>query len=125
MTINDPAVLEAVRAAFDLYEAALLRNDTEALDRFFIADVGVVRYGVADMQYGIEAIRSFRATQRPFERRLDQTLITAFGSDVAVASTLFYREDAPGAMGRQQQTWVRTADGWRIGAAHVSMVPAT
>jgi ketosteroid isomerase-like protein len=125
MTINDPAVLEAVRAAFDLYEAALLRNDTEALDRFFIADVGVVRYGVADMQYGIEAIRSFRATQRPFERRLDQTLITAFGSDVAVASTLFYREDAPGAMGRQQQTWIRTADGWRIGAAHVSMVPAT
>ena len=55
-------------------------------------------------------------------RRLARTLITAYGRDMAVASTLFYRDSAPGKVGRQMQTWVRFAEGWKIVAAHVSMI---
>lgn len=122
MIFNDPETLAGVRAAFDAYEAALLANDVEALDRFFLHREDVVRYGVADMQHGITEIRAFRALQSPFERKLDHLVIVTFGTDLAVASTLFYRNDFPDQVGRQQQTWLRTGDGWKIGAAHVSMM---
>ena len=49
-------------------------------------------------------------------------MITTFGRDFAVAATLFRRANAPGKIGRQMQTWVRTADGWRVAAAHVSVI---
>jgi hypothetical protein len=39
-----------------------------------------------------------------------------------VASTLFYRDSSPGKVGRQMQTWVRFPEGWKIVAAHVSMI---
>jgi hypothetical protein len=55
---------------------------------------------------------------------LSKTVITTYGRDVAVASTLFHRAASPGKVGRQMQTWVRFADGWRIAAAHVSMIDA-
>lgn len=124
MIINAPEVIAEVRSAFDAYEAALLRNDTATLDAFFLHRPDIVRYGVAEVQYGIDAIRSFRAAQSPFDRTLDRLVIVAFGADVAVASTLFYRDDFPGQVGRQQQTWVRTEAGWKVGAAHVSMMQA-
>jgi hypothetical protein len=123
MIINDPAVVAEVRAAFDLYEAALLRNDAAMLDDFFMHRDDTVRFGVSEVQYGIEAIREFRAAQKPFERELEGLTIVAYGRDAATASTLFHRPDFPGQAGRQQQTWIRTADGWRIAAAHVSMMP--
>lgn len=122
MIFNDPEVLGAVRAAFDAYEAALLANDESALDAFFLHRDDIVRYGVSEVQHGIDELRAFRAGQSPFERSLDRLVIVAYGSDVAVASTMFYRNDFPGQTGRQQQTWVRTASGWKIGAAHVSMM---
>ena len=81
-----------------------------------------MRYGVAEVQYGIDEVRRFRATQKPFERTLSRTLITTYGRDIAIASTLFHRPDFPGQVGRQMQTWVRTAEGWRVAAAHVSMM---
>ena len=81
-----------------------------------------MRYGVAEVQYGIEEVRQFRATQSPFERSLSHIVITTFGHDVAVASTLFHRPDFPGQTGRQTQTWIRTDAGWQIVAAHVSMM---
>lgn len=124
MIFNDPTTLAAVREAFDAYESALLRNDTEALDAFFCQRTDTVRYGVADLQYGIDAIRDFRASQTAFDRRLSQTVIVAYGTDFATASTLFHRDDFPGQIGRQQQTWVRMEGSWRIVAAHVSMMAA-
>lgn len=122
MIINDPLVVAEVRRAFDDYESALLRNDAAQLDAFFLHRQDTVRYGVAEIQQGIDAIRAFRSVQRPFDRKLAETTIVTYGSDVATASTLFYRDDFPQQVGRQQQTWVRMPDGWRVAAAHVSMM---
>ena len=49
-------------------------------------------------------------------------MITTYGSDFAVASTLFHRPSVPGKVGRQMQTWVRFESRWQIVAAHVSMI---
>jgi len=125
MIINDPETVAEVRAAFDRYEAALLANDVPALDAFFLQRADTVRYGVSEIQYGIDEIRAFRALQHPFERDLERVSIVTYGKEVATASTLFYRPDFPGQVGRQQQTWVFTEDGWKVAAAHVSMMPAT
>jgi Protein of unknown function (DUF3225) len=120
--IDDPNTLAEVTAAFHLYEAALLRHDIDMLDAMFLPSDRTVRYGVAEVQHGIDEVRRFRATQAPFDRSLSCTVITSFGRDVAVASTLFHRPDSPGKTGRQTQTWVRTDAGWQIAAAHVSMM---
>ena len=122
MILNDPAVIAEVRDAFERYERALLANDAAVLDAMFVHRDDTVRYGVGEVQYGIDEIRAFRAAQRPFSRLLDRLVIVAYGSDVATASTLFYREDFPGQIGRQQQTWLRTPGGWRVAAAHVSVM---
>lgn len=125
MIFNDPAVVEEVCEAFARYEAALLANDVPALDAFFLHRSDTVRYGVSEVQYGIEEIRQFRSVQKPFERDLASLEIVSYGHDAATASTLFHRPDFPNQVGRQQQTWIRTEDGWKIAAAHVSMMPAT
>ncbi len=122
MTIDDPDTLAEVGAVFRAYEKALLDNDIAALDAMFLHDRTTVRYGVAEVQYGIDEVRAFRAVQKPFDRTLSRTLITAYGRDTAVASTLFHRPDFPGQVGRQMQTWARMPEGWRIVAAHVSVI---
>ncbi|MGL5009114.1 MAG: oxalurate catabolism protein HpxZ [Paracoccaceae bacterium] len=122
---ENPEALAEVTAVFHRYEAALLRNDTSLLDQMFLPSDRTVRYGVAEVQYGIEEVRRFRATQTPFDRRLSRTVITTFGRDLAIAATLFHRADFPGQIGRQMQTWIRTDTGWLIAAAHVSMMPDT
>lgn len=122
MVIDDPDTVAEVTAIFRAYERALLAHDAEALDAMFLHSDKTVRYGVAEVQYGIDEVRAFRAWQRPFERSLSRTLVTAYGRDLAVASTLFHRADCPGQVGRQMQTWVRTPCGWRVAAAHVSMM---
>jgi Protein of unknown function (DUF3225) len=119
---DDPDTLVEATAVFHRYEDALLRNDNDVLDSMFLASARTVRYGVAEVQHGIDEIRRFRATQSPFDRSLARTVITTFGRDVAIASTLFHRPDLPGQIGRQTQTWIRTALGWQIAAAHVSMM---
>lgn len=124
MDVDLPEVLAEVEAAFARYERALVGNDLAVLDELFWADPRTVRYGVGEVLYGIEAIRAFRAA-RPsagLGRALARTSITTFGRDFATASTLFTREDAPGRLGRQQQSWARLAPGWRIVAAHVSLI---
>lgn len=123
MILNDPTVTAEVRDAFYRYEHALLANDGATLDAMFVHREDTVRYGVSEVQHGIDEIRAFRAMQRPFTRRLDRLTIVTYGNDVATASTLFYREDFPDQVGRQQQTWLRTATGWCVAAAHVSMMP--
>lgn len=124
MIVNDPAILAEVEAAFARYETALVGNDTATLDELFLTAPTTIRYGAAENLYGIEAIRSFR-NARPsagLARRLAGTHITTYGADCAVAATLFYRDNAPGKVGRQMQTWIRTPSGWRVAAAHVSII---
>jgi hypothetical protein len=125
MRLNDPSIVAEVRAAFERYEQALLANDGDVLDAMFLHRADTVRFGIAELQYGIDEIRAFRAAQRPFSRSLERLTIVTYGDDVATASTLFHREDFPDLVGRQQQTWLRTESGWRVAAAHVSMMPAS
>ncbi len=122
MIINDPETQAEIGAIFAAYEKALVENDAPTLDAMFLHHDSTVRYGVSEVQYGIDEVRRFRAGQQPFERSLSHTVITTYGRDVAVASTLFHRPDFPGHVGRQMQTWIRMSEGWKVVAAHVSMV---
>jgi Protein of unknown function (DUF3225) len=124
MLIDAAGPLAEVTEAFIRYEEAFVTNDVAALDAWFWQDDRVTRYGVSEIQHGIEAIRAFRKSYPPVDlaRRLADTRITCFGQDFAIASTLFYRESAPGLVGRQMQSWARMDDGWRIVAAHVSLI---
>jgi hypothetical protein len=90
----------------------------------FREDSRTLRYGIGENLYGYDAIMAFRAARSPvaLNRKTAKTVITSYGRDTAVASTLFYRESAPGRVGRQMQTWVRFPEGWRIVAAHVSII---
>ena len=124
MVINDQAILAEVEAVFDAYEAALLRNDNDTLATMFLDRPDTVRYGLNDVQHGYGEVLAFRATQAPFDRWLDRTVITSYGTDCATAQTQFIRDDAPGRIGRQTQVWVRTETGWKVAAAHVSMMDA-
>lgn len=122
--IDRPAILNEVRAAFYRYEQALINNDIVILDELFWDDARTVRYGVTENLYGIEEIRAFRtarAASQGLERLLDNTTITTYGDDMAVASTEFTRNGSE-RIGRQMQTWVKFPYGWRIVAAHVSLM---
>ncbi len=124
MEIDLPDVLAEVTAQFQRYEKALVSNDVGVLDELFHRDARTLRYGIGENLYGYSEIASFRAARSPIGlgRTTARTLITTYGRDTAVASTLFYRETLRGKVGRQMQTWVRFAEGWRIVAAHVSII---
>jgi hypothetical protein len=123
--IDLPDVVAEVSAAFERYEQALVTNDVETLNALFWASPKTLRFGMTENLYGHDQIESFRAARSPVglmrERR--NVRITTFGRDFAVANTEFYRESAAGKVGRQSQTWVRMPEGWRIVAAHVSLIP--
>lgn len=123
MIVNDPAVLAEVTALVDAYEAALMTNDVAALDGAFWASPHTVRLGVAENLWGFEEIAAFRlgrAGGSPPRTRL-RTEVTTFGADFAIANVEFRRDDT-GKIGRQSQTWIRTADGWKVACAHVSLM---
>jgi hypothetical protein len=124
LEIDIPEVRAEVEAVFRRYETALVGNDVETLDALFLAAPTTIRYGGAENLYGIEAIRAFRLGRSPsgLARTLSDTVITSYGNDFAIASTLFRRDNAPGRVGRQMQTWVRTPEGWKVAAAHVSVI---
>ena len=124
MEIDLPEVVAEVKEQFARYEKALVTNDVAVLDELFRADPRTLRYGVGENLYGYDAIMAFRAARSPagLMRRTEKTVITTYGRDAAVASTLFYRDSAPGRVGRQMQTWIRFAEGWKIVAAHVSVI---
>ncbi|VIO67712.1 oxalurate catabolism protein HpxZ [Bradyrhizobium ivorense] len=124
MDIDLPDVLAEVTAQFERYEKALVTNDVAVLDELFRNDKRTLRYGIGENLYGYEEIMAFRAARSAvgLMRRIDRTVITTYGRDAAVASTLFYRDSTPGKVGRQMQTWVRFPEGWRIVAAHVSVI---
>jgi hypothetical protein len=124
MDIDLPDVVAEVTAAFQRYERALVSNDVATLNSIFRDDPRTIRYGIGEILYGYDAIKSFRGARSPVNlaRTISKTVITAYGRDVAVASTLFHRDSAPGKVGRQMQTWVRFPDDWHVVAAHVSLI---
>jgi Protein of unknown function (DUF3225) len=123
VTINLPDVLAEVTAVFARYEDALVNNKVEVLDELFWNSPTTIRYGAAENLIGFAAIQAFRAA-RPatgLARRLSNTVITTYGRDTATAMTEF-RRDGSTRVGRQSQTWVRVPEGWRVVAAHVSLI---
>ncbi len=124
MEIDLPEVVAEMKAAFNRYERALVENDVAVLDETFREDRRTIRYGITEILYGHDEIAAFRAARSPvgLARSISKTVITTYGRDFAVASTLFRRTTMPGKVGRQMQTWVRFAEGWKVVAAHVSVV---
>ena len=125
MQINLPDVLAEVSAAFARYETALVTNDTATLDELFRTADETVRFGIGENLFGIEEIRNFRNNRRAINlaRDIARTSITTYGRDFATTAITFHRASAPGKTGRQMQSWVRFPEGWRIVAAHVSLIP--
>lgn len=123
LDINRPDVLREVTAVFERYEDALVNNRVDVLDELFWHADAVVRYGAGENLVGIDAIRAFR-NARPsvgLARTLSDTVLTTYGTDFATAMTEFRRDGNP-RIGRQSQTWVRFPEGWRVVAAHVSLI---
>ncbi len=124
MDADIPEVVAELTAAFVLYEQALVTNDVATLDALFHDAPTTIRYGGGENLYGYEAIRAFRSARSPagLTRTLERTVITTWGRDFGTAATLFRRAGVPGKVGRQMQTWVRFPQGWRVVAAHVSII---
>ena len=126
MEIDIPEVKAEVEAAFAQYETALMANDVDTLQALFWNDTRTIRYGINENLYGWAEIGAFRAARSPagLARTIHRTVITTFGRDFATASTMFKRDSIQGKAGRQMQTWARMPEGWRIVAAHVSVIDA-
>lgn len=123
MVINDPAALSELTQAFAEYEKALVGNDIATLDRLFWNSPDTLRYGVGENLYGFDAIQAFR-NGRPatnLARTVTRSALTTFGSDYGVANIEFTRSNSD-KIGRQSQSWVRFDEGWRVVAAHVSLM---
>jgi hypothetical protein len=125
LELNIPEVKAEVEQVFAEYETALVTNDVATLDRLFFNNPETVRYGGGENLYGYAEIAAFRAARSPvgLERTLERTLIATYGRDMATAWTLFRRPGMVGKVGRQSQVWMRTGEGWRVVAAHVSVIP--
>ncbi len=121
--INRPEVLAEVHAVFARYETALVDNDVAVLDELFWNSPHTVRYGATENLVGYAQIQAFRAGRSPqgLARKLQNTVITTYGRDMATAMTEYQRAGSQ-AIGRQSQTWLRLPEGWRVVAAHVSLL---
>jgi hypothetical protein len=126
MEINNPEILAEVRAVFDRYEAAIAANDSAVLDSTFWDDPRVVRYGITELLYGIEAIRAFRASVKSYAPRAQKKItITTFGRDFATTNLEYQRLDS-GLIGRETKIMARIPEqGWRVVSAHVSLMAQT
>lgn len=124
MDINIPDVVTEVTAAFQRYEKALIDNDITVLDELFWQSPHTVRFGVGENLYGYDAIATFRSNRSSanLERVLINTVIATYGRDFATVNTEFKRPPSSNRIGRQSQTWMRTAEGWRVVSAHVSFL---
>ena len=119
--VNVPRVVAEVTAAFERYEQALVTNDVAVLDELFWKSPLTLRYGATENLYGHADIARFRGARSPagMARKLVKVVITTYGNDFATANCEFERG---GKRGRQSHSWIRTNDGWRIAAAHVSLL---
>ncbi|RPH45910.1 MAG: oxalurate catabolism protein HpxZ [Burkholderiales bacterium] len=122
--LNLPEVLAEVEAAYERYERALVGNDVAVLDELFWNHPMTLRFGATENLWSYGEIAEFRASRpsQGLQRRILKQVTQTFGRDFATVSVQFEREGRPGWVGRQQQTWVRTAAGWRVVAAHVSFM---
>jgi hypothetical protein len=126
MLINDPSTVAELRELYPRYEQALVSNDVETLMSMFWASPYVARFGPTESLYGISEIDAFRKGRSPanLERTIKRLDIVPFGKDFASITLAFEREiEGRVRHGRQSQTWVRLAEGWRIVFAHVSLLP--
>ena len=126
MDINLPDVLAEVTHYSTLYEQALVSNDVAMLDELFWNSPHTLRYGVTENLYGFDAICAFRAG-RPalgLARTILKSVITTYGRDAATVNLEFQRTGSV-QTGRQSQTWIRTPQGWRVVAAHVSLLTSS
>ncbi|MVW72684.1 oxalurate catabolism protein HpxZ [Bordetella sp. 15P40C-2] len=123
MEINLPDVIAEVREQFERYESALTSNDVAVLDELFWNSPHTLRYGAGENLYGYDQIKAFRAARpsKGLDREVMKSVITTYGKDFATCNMEFKRAGVPGT-GRQSQTWVRTPEGWRVCAAHVSQM---
>ncbi len=124
MEINIPEVLAEVTAAHDRYEAALRTNDVDVLNELFWTNDLTLRYGIGENLYGHDQIAGFRAARDPsdVDRTTGPVIVTTYGQDFGTANLEFYRESMGDGRGRQSQSWARMPEGWRIVAAHVSVI---
>jgi hypothetical protein len=127
MRINDPETVAELQALYPQYETALVSNDAETLTSMFWASPHAMRFGIAENLYGIAEIAAFRKG-RPsanLARNVLRQDIVTFGRDYG-SITLEFEGNVDGktVRGRQSQVWVRLPEGWRIVAAHVSVLPA-
>jgi hypothetical protein len=123
---NDPEVVAELQAFYPRYEAALVANDAETLTRMFWASPYTMRFGVTENLYGIDEIAAFRKDRSPanLARTILRLDIVTFGRDCGSITLEFERSvDGRAVFGRQSQIWVRLQGGWRIVAAHVSLLP--
>lgn len=123
LAINLPDVLAEVAVQFARYEKALTGNDVAVLDELFWNSPHTLRYGATENLYGYAEIQAFRAGRpaQGLDRTLLKTVITTYGRDMATANVEFQRTGSA-KTGRQSQTWVRMPEGWRVVAAHVSLL---
>lgn len=125
MKIDDPVLHAAVTEAFHAYERALMADDIAAMDALFHHAPTTNRYGVGEVLYGIEEIRTFRKGRGGSpQRKLGRVAITVYGDSFATADAEFFREGSD-RRGRQTQSWVRFDDGWKVVSAHVSLEGST
>ncbi len=125
LEINIPEIVAEVTAAHDRYEIAVTSNDVAVLDELFWDSPHTLRFGATENLYGYDQIAAFRKARAAdnLERDVRKVTITTYGRDYATTNVEFTRATTD-RIGRQSQAWLRTDEGWRIVAAHVSlMVP--
>ena len=96
-------------------------------DELFWKSPHTLRYGVGEQLYGYDQIAAFRSGRDPkfvLNRDLLKVWIVTYGRDFGTANCEFQRHGG-NRVGRQSHTWMRTSDGWRIVAAHVSLLGET
>jgi hypothetical protein len=124
-TPNIPEVVEEIRDLFERYEQALIDKNVEVLDGTFWDSPHTIRLANYEHGYGFDRIHAHRVARPPGpgskETRLRLDIVT-IGRDVATV-TLVYKVRGQNMIGRQMQTWVRFPEfGWKVVAAHVSMI---
>ena len=121
--INIPEIVAEVTAAHDRYNTAVTQNDVAVLDESFWNSPHTLRYGATENLYGYDQIAAFRKARAAdnLERDVTKVTVTTYGRDYATTNIEFIRTTSE-RIGRQSQTWLRTDEGWRIVAAHVSLM---
>ncbi|MBD2037397.1 oxalurate catabolism protein HpxZ [Leptolyngbya sp. FACHB-321] len=124
--INDPAIVTELTALYLTYEKALVENDLATLDNLFWNSPDVLRFGVTENLYGMEAIKAFRQgrSTKNLERDISNLKVVTFDADTAIVTLEFQRlTDNVLRAGRQSQVWRKLPQGWKIVSAHVSLLP--